>query len=312
MEFAPVDKAEAQRRLAGCGVPEIHWNGILQYAAQVRVEPGSWLGGVLALGLVCAAGAALLWAQGALSDFVFAKAMVLASQTNGILAYENTGFGPLLLFFALLFSGVPLFLALETRDKKRASTALSLIINDTRLRRRTHSVEKALLGTVGTDEVLDRLHGQAWPWLLYPLAVLSSAALVILMAETNSFYVVGPGGIDHHRFWPPYTTAHYNYADAERLEVGCNHTDRDDFLTYDAFFAGGESFNLGDARPIGMSLVAALERFDTWLPADTPRERWSWLDRDSMAPMCLARWSGSVDDGPARIERLLRTTASSE
>jgi hypothetical protein len=299
---------EARQRLSQLGVPPSFHDDILKHARAVHVEQGHLLVGVVTTGAVVALGMGMMWGIGWLEDFVARQALDVAERNGGVLIRENVGFGPLVLFFAVLLLGIPLSLMTTSRAKKRATTAHSLIVSDRRL---LLGIEKIAATANSADDFLDHLNANSSFILLAPIAALLALGAFLTAAESRSFFVAGPNGIEHHRFWPPFTVATYDYSDATELVVGCNHTDDDDFLIYDVHFSDMD-FPIGLTFPTRGSLIEALEQIDAQLPANVPRRRWDWLGRNAMAPQCLARWNGSVENGPARVERLLRITASSE
>lgn len=309
--FATGTEEQNRERLRELGIPQSFHADILRRAGDAHYEKGNCIISVGSVALVAALGASMLWFVDILTAIALSRATAISSEVGGLLIYENVGFGPLVLFFAALLAGIPISLVATSQAQKRASTALSLIISNPTARRFTLGVENALRDATSADDFLDRLRTRSLPWLVTPVLLLCVAGVFISIAESRSFFVAGPNGIEHHRFWPPFTRESYSYSNATRLVVGCNHTDSDDFLNYEIVFAD-EKFDLGNARPLNGALVDTLEQIDATLPPTLTRERWDWLGRDPMAPQCVARWSGSVEDGPARVAHLLRVTASLE
>jgi hypothetical protein len=140
--------------------------------------------------------------------------------------------------------------------------------------------------------------------------VLLLPAIVVMVLETNNFWVAGPAGIVEHRMFPPFSSRRYDLTEARALISGCNHTDKNDRLIYNVRLSPDGQFDLGDTQPFGGSKIGAIEAIDAKVDRKIEHRRWSHLDRDPVHPSCLRHWAGQFDrDGQRRLAKLLRLTA---
>ena len=130
------------------------------------------------------------------------------------------------------------------------------------------------------------------------------------MILTHADYrTVGPSGVTLHSWW---STETIPWSAATKLELGCNSTKDDEDILYYVEFPnhrfdlsddGGFNFNRPEMAP--ETALNAIEYIDALLP-HVPRQRWSWLDRNPMAPRCLSYWFAVAGGDSQRILRLLR------
>ena len=99
------------------------------------------------------------------------------------------------------------------------------------------------------------------------------------------------------------------WADAERVQLGCNQTDDGGNLIYEVIWPDGYDKRLPtDTHFNGTDWLTNLERVDAEImKGGAEFVRWEWLNRNPLHPRCLRGfYSEGGADRKARIDRLLR------
>jgi len=151
------------------------------------------------------------------------------------------------------------------------------------------------------------------PWGI-AAAVLLPLAVVLAVAETNSFWVAGPRRIVEHSMFAPFSSQHHDFSEVTTLTTGCNHADDGESLIYDGVLPSGKEFGLGAApvKVVAGSKAVAIEAIDaeSRQTGKAEHRRWQWLDRDPIHPRCLGYWARQFgSDGRQRLARPPRLTA---
>jgi hypothetical protein len=254
-----------------------------------------------------------------LDAYVRARADALAVQVRASLVHVDVGAGPLILLFGLIvvMGWVSAVRSGRHRVNGFLSSAAAMLNTPPRQVGIRWVMQWILSGSIrqaaGSATVDDFLRGiaehQARRWGIAAIILLSPAVMLTVL-ETNSFWVAGPAGIVEHRMFPPFSSHSHDLSEASTLTTGCNHTEDNENLIYDIGLSSGEQFDLGGARAVEGSKLAAIEAIDARIGDSVARKRWSHLDRDPVHASCVGHWARQFDsDGRRRLAKLLRLTA---
>jgi hypothetical protein len=140
--------------------------------------------------------------------------------------------------------------------------------------------------------------------------VLAIPSIIGFALTYRDHVTVGPDGIVRHSLL---STQQLAWREISRVELGCNHTEDGNSLIYKVHFGDWSldlAYNDGNgfapAKIEAGQVLLDIAKVDAALPQNTPRERWAWLNRDPMAPSCLAYWARAGGrDGVTRLEQIL-------
>lgn len=301
--------AAARAAMAEAGVPP----AVSEYV--LGIKRSDWfLVGLMVLPLVLmsggfAIGASVLWP--ALESHTEANALAHALEAGAVLHSTNFGMSMLIALFAWMFiayAAASVLLSL-TPELRAAGFVMSAHVKGFVSRRVFRASVKGLDPDMPPSDYVRRVaaYGQRIMLVIGLALVALSSYAVYRDVRTNSVYT--PSSYIRVPFFPWGSREARPWADARRVELGCNHVDGDsDSLIYKVHFTDGEWVNLAYADPLpGDDWLTAAEQIDAELAAGGAEfRRWSWMDRDPLHPLCLRVMQQSFGPNFWRIERLLR------
>ena len=234
-----------------------------------------------------------------------------AVQLNGLMYETNFGIAMLVWLFAWIIMSASLagFLVLVLPMPLKGALFIGLMGDTGGEPFNKRALQGAVMEvgeTATAGELLNawaaRYIGSSLKYAL-PLGVIGA---LIIAREVATFSVYSVEGYYRSPLLPWATETLTEWTDAERVQLGCNQTDKGGSVVYKIFFKNGKSVRIEDGVLIAdTEWLDALEFIDKQLvTANASFERWQWLKRDPLHPKCVRGFYGML--GAEQGDRLMR------
>jgi hypothetical protein len=301
-------KEEIKARLLAAGAPP----HVVEHVLEQPISRWAYWFPVCVLFLVVIGGfavGALMW--GRLEALTQANARAHALSAGGLLYATNFGVSMLVALFGwILVSG---WICGSVALVSKRVMASSFVFSVLDARKTVATMVRVSLKRLSTERDPERFVRRfstgwaAWCGLLAtPLVVLS---IVLVPRDLQAHSIFTPEAHVRSPLLPWASSEPEPWSAAARVELGCNHVsgdDADDHLVYEIAVASGASVRIPeDADPVSGTWLDRIEVIDAALGrSDAEFQRWTWLDRDPLHPLCLR--AKEREYGAANYPRILR------
>lgn len=297
-------------RLIRAGIPEF----VIDHAFSLRPSRLHYVAGsfgVVGIMLSGFAVGAALW--GSLEEIHIQNALDSALELSGVLYWSNFGISALIAIFGWIFaSGLILYWVFNLSARMRASVFVySFVDSSNAAYAKMFMPRESLSQIADPDEYIRSMIGHWSRISFWSAAFLLSIAAYSLERELKSFSVYSAEGYYEFPYFPWETTKVGLWAEAARVEIGCNHVtgkNADDYIVYEITLNSGGSIRLDNTAPVRGTWLDQIEVIDAAVEKSGAQfERWSWMKRDPLHPACVAAQAQKFGaENEERVARILR------
>ncbi len=253
-----------------------------------------------------------LWVWPILEAQIEQNALSAAKSSGALLYYHNFGIGLLIGIFAWIFICSWISLTIAAFVPKLAAAEFYLAIASSWGTFRAAGTRARMLSCERAEDpqpegFIRRFMLLSAKRLGLLSAALALASIMTTARELNAYSLFFIDRYEQQHTFLAHPTIRL-WADATRVEVGCNHTDDGDDPIYEVYFKNNGSIRIESAKPVSANWVTEVEKIDSaLLRAGARFEPWSWLDREPYDPRCLLAFSSLLgEDTFTRFRRLIR------
>lgn len=240
------------------------------------------------------------------------NALSAAKSSGALLYYHNFGIGPLIGLFAWNFASAWIFLVIVAFVPRQAAVEFLQAVTSSLGTFRAAGTRLRMVSSERADDPHPTRYIRRFIILSANrfgllAAAFALASTIVTARELNAFTLYFSDRYEEQHTFLPDRTIRY-WANANRIEVGCNHTDDGDDPIYEVHFKNDGSTRIDGAEPVSANWVTEVEKIDAALVrAGAHFEPWLWLDREPYDPRCLMAYSSLLgEDTFNRFRRLIR------